>query len=331
MTNLPPPEPPSSRIGLDELVSIIVALTTIGTILIVALNHQEKGLNSKRLPNSLANHQTTPGAGEPTPLTPVPKVSLQNMPSPEAKAIASAPSPAPVASLPAGTPNQVPSVMPLVAIPSSPKSAAPPVKKPAPTLTTGKFADVPQDLWARPYIESLATRGIMTGFPDGSFRPDSTVTRAEFAILLQKAFPQKPKSPGQNFKDVKPDFWASPAIQETTKIGFLRGYPGNIFQPNQKISRAQVLVALVSGLGLTPTPGSQELSQIYQDAGTIPKYAKKPVSAATMAGLVVNYPNPELLNPNQNANRAEVAAIVYQALVAAGKVEAIPSRYVVKF
>ncbi|HAA26847.1 MAG TPA: S-layer protein, partial [Cyanobacteria bacterium UBA8553] len=54
------------------------------------------------------------------------------------------------------------------------------------------------------------------------------------------------------------------------------------------------------------------------------------VSAATKAGLVVNYRNPKLLNPNRNATRAEVVALVYQALVKAGKAEAIPSKYVVK-
>jgi hypothetical protein len=69
--------------------------------------------------------------------------------------------------------------------------------------------------------------------------------------------------------------------------------------------------------------------KVYQDAAQIPKYALNPVAAATVAGLVVNYPNSQSLNPNRNATRAEVAALIYQGLVHAGKVKAIPSKYVV--
>jgi hypothetical protein len=89
-------------------------------------------------------------------------------------------------------------------------------------------------------------------------------------------------------------------------------------------------VALANGLGLTPPKASPDLFKTYQDASQIPNYAKAPVSAATQAGLVVNYPNPKTLNPKRNASRAEVAAMVYQAMVRAGKVQAIPSKYVVQ-
>jgi hypothetical protein len=170
----------------------------------------------------------------------------------------------------------------------------------------------------------------MNGFSDGTFKPGNPITRAEFAALLQKAFDQEQKLQVPKFNDVSANFWALPAIQKTAKIGFLRGYPENKFLPNQKISRVQALVALANGLGLTPTADSQKVLQTYQDAPQIPNYAKKPVSAATVAGLVVNYPNPQSLNPNRNATRAEVAAFVYQALVKAGKEQAIPSKYVVK-
>jgi hypothetical protein len=203
-------------------------------------------------------------------------------------------------------------------------------KTPATTVQTVTFADVPEDLWAGPYIDALATRGILKGFLDGTFKPNSSITRAEFAALLQKAFKQEPKSKVPNFKDVSAKFWASPAIQDSVKTGFLRGYPNNIFRPNQNISRVEVLVALVNGLKLSSTPASNAVLQTYKDAGQIPNYAKGQVSTATKAGLVVNYPNPNLLNPKRNATRAEVAALVYQALVKAGKAEAIPSKYAVK-
>lgn len=329
MTNLPPPEPRSSRIGLDEIIGIVVAFTTIGTILLVTLTQRDKVFNLSRSIGSSATNRTTDATDPLTPPAPQPSVTPEETRSPEPKAIAPSTSPTPVTSLPAGTPKRVPSSLPLP-VPSTPIAEASPETSPTTTVQTVKFADVPEDLWARPYIDALATREIMRGFQDGTFKPGSSITRAEFAALLQKAFKQEPKQKVPNFKDVSANFWALPAIEETAKIGFLRGYPGNVFQPKQKISRVQVLVALASGLGLTPTASSKEVLQTYQDAGQIPNYAKQQVSAATKAGLVVNYPNPKLLNPNRDATRAEVAAFVYQALVEAGKVEPIPSKYVVQ-
>ncbi|MEW6497522.1 MAG: S-layer homology domain-containing protein, partial [Cyanobacteriota bacterium] len=201
---------------------------------------------------------------------------------------------------------------------------------PPPPLLSANFTDVPQNLWARPYIEALAARGILKGFPDGTFKPGGSITRAEFAALVQKAFDQQPKAKAQNFKDVTENFWALPAIQETVTMGFLQGYPNNVFRPNQPISKAQVLVALSNGLGLTPPTASQEVLKTYQDANQIPNYARAPVSAATQAGLVANYPNPNILTPQRNASRAEVAAMVYQAMTRSGKVDAISSEYLVK-
>jgi hypothetical protein len=83
-------------------------------------------------------------------------------------------------------------------------------------------------------------------------------------------------------------------------------------------------------LGLKNTKTSDEVFKTYQDAAQVPKYAVEKVSAAIEAGIAVNYPNSKSLKPNQNATRAEVTALVYQALVKEGKAEAMPSEYVVK-
>jgi parallel beta-helix repeat protein len=188
------------------------------------------------------------------------------------------------------------------------------------------FADT-QGNWAETYIQALAQRGILGGFPDGTFHPDAPVTRAQFAAIINKAFRPNPKS-GSNasFSDVPPSFWAYKFVDTVAKSGFMSGYPGNIFLPDQAIPRVQVLVALANGLNLS----TQDMSvlSIYQDAAQIPDYAKNGVAAATQKRIVVNYPTAQQLNPLQNATRAEVAAFVYQALVNAGKAEPIASPYI---
>lgn len=189
------------------------------------------------------------------------------------------------------------------------------------------FRDVAPNYWAKSYIEALASKGVIAGFPDGTFKPNEPVTRAQFAAIINKAFSPTAQRQTINFGDVSSNFWAFSAIQTATRGGFLAGYPNNTFRPQLEIPRVQVLVSLANGLGLTAN--NQNVLSVYSDASQIPGWAQAPVAAATTKQLVVNYPTATQLSPNRQATRAEVAAFVYQALVNAGKAEAIPSPYVV--
>ncbi|MDZ8226491.1 DUF1565 domain-containing protein [Nostoc sp. ChiVER01] len=190
------------------------------------------------------------------------------------------------------------------------------------------FKDVPANYWAKTYIEALASQNIIAGFPDGSFKPNDPVTRAQFATIVTKALTPPTKRPAIKFKDVASNFWANAAIQSAYQSEFVSGYPDGTFKPQQKIPRVQALVSLANGLGLTAS-NNQNVLSFYTDAAQIPNYAIAPVAAATARQLVVNYPTAKQLNPNREATRAEVAAFVYQALVNAGRAQAIPSSYLV--
>jgi hypothetical protein len=341
MTNTPP-DPGSSRLGFDELVGIIIAFATIGTILALTLG-RTKGFNPGGFLSSSPITPTPEATEGATPVAPIVEATPEVTPSPSPQAAAIAPSPVPATPSPIATASPVPTaeqgvkIVPPVVMQAPPAQRAPKkattterAPKKATTANVSDFPDVPKDLWARPYIEALAAQGLISGFLDGSFKPGNAITRAEFAALLQKAFEPKQQKQVTSFTDVKPNFWALPAIQESTKSGFLQGYPGNVFRPDQQIPRVQVMVALANGIGLPQATNPQQVLQPYQDAAQIPNYARGAVAAATQAGLVVNYPNPKVLNPNRNANRAEVAAMVYQALVKAGKMQPISSQYIVK-
>ncbi|HEY9604415.1 MAG TPA: S-layer homology domain-containing protein [Allocoleopsis sp.] len=198
------------------------------------------------------------------------------------------------------------------------------------------FPDI-QGNWARTFIEALAERGIIKGFPDGTFRPDEPVTRAQFAAMIRQAFPGQPKRQGTNFVDVSVNYWGYDAIQAAYRLGFLEGYPNNVFIPEQNIPRVQVLVSLATGLELSPPAQvATILNQSFQDAAQIPDYARNQIASATLNQLVVNYPDVALLNPNQNATRADVAAFIYQALVKEGSLPSVnatdvASQYIVGY
>lgn len=120
------------------------------------------------------------------------------------------------------------------------------VLKPTAALSQTGLNDI-QGHWAQPCIEQLTQRQILRGYPDGTFKPNSPVTRAEFAAMLGSAFPDAPAvRTGGKFADVPTNSWASEAIRKAYQAGFIAGYPGGVFQPNQKIPRVQALVSLAS-------------------------------------------------------------------------------------
>ncbi|BAZ17677.1 hypothetical protein NIES4071_95570 [Calothrix sp. NIES-4071] len=196
---------------------------------------------------------------------------------------------------------------------------------------TTTFSDI-QNHWARPFIEPLLRRGVVAG-QGGVFRPDNSITRAEYATIITKAFTLIPKRRSFTpFVDVPANFWAFSAIQTAFEIGFLNGFPDNRFRPDNRISRLEVLISLVAGLDIASKIRPDLLNilpQIYEDSVQIPGYARNQVAIATSAEIVSSHPNTRLLNPNLAAIRADVAAFIYQGLVYIGEVPKIISNFLV--
>jgi len=207
--------------------------------------------------------------------------------------------------------------------------AVAPIVAPAPAFAQMVFPDVPSNYWASSFINPLVAQGVIAGFPDGTFRPEEPVTRAQFAAMINKAFNRSNVRPPVSFVDVPANYWGRSAIERAYTTGFMAGYPGNVFRPEENIPRAQVLVSLTSGLQYANNQPIDQVLTAFSDAGSIPGYARPGVAAATERRMVVNYPNLQLLNPERVATRAEVAAFIYQALVSTGQSAAIESPYIV--
>jgi S-layer homology domain len=258
-------------------------------------------------------------------------------------------------------------------------SSVVPLLAPSPTIaqTTTQtapqtnFPDVPSNYWARPFIQRLAQRNILAGYPDGTFRPKQTMQRDELAAVIRKAFNQPPVrqiESGSIYNDVNQGYWAERPIESASEQGFMSGDGKGNFRPNQPVTRVQAITALNRGLDLPSATtasvqpqqttrrrpvfvpiaitslmqsvilpraeaseqavqkarsASDIVNQYYTDASNIPQNAVSDVAAATKQNIVVNYPNPKVLNPNQAATRAEIAALVHQTLVSQGRMEAL--------
>jgi uncharacterized lipoprotein YddW (UPF0748 family) len=196
---------------------------------------------------------------------------------------------------------------------------------------TTSFRDI-ENHWAGLFIRALAQRRILNGYLDGTFRPDNPVSRGEFAAMMGAIISLPVKREYITFKDVPDNYWARNAIRRVYETGVMTGYPDQTFRPNDKVSRADVLVVMVNALGIASQFSPElvgKLAQIYEDAANIPSYAINSIAIASGNGLVVNYPNIKLLNPQSGATRGDVAVMMYQALVHLGRVQKINSPYIV--
>lgn len=187
------------------------------------------------------------------------------------------------------------------------------------------FSDSDEAAWVTPILEDLAQRRLIKGFPDGTFRPNEPMTRAEFATQLSHLFVLAPQSTSSTvYADVDPNHWAIQAIQTAIDTGFLTGYPDGTFRPEAKVTRLQVMLALANGLNLKSSSSPDRVLQDYPDAAQVPPWARTALITALEANLMVNYPNAKRLEPNRDATRAEVIAMLRQTLVYTGQLSPLP-------
>ncbi len=194
------------------------------------------------------------------------------------------------------------------------------------TSVNTNFSDM-SGHWAVAFVETLLNKGLISGFGDGTFKPEAPITRAQYAAVIAKTFELLLKNKYSKFTDIKPDFWAAAAIEKTASMGFISGFPDNTFRPGQNLTKIQAIVSLVNGLQLSG--GNPNVLTVYRDRAQIPSYATEAVAIATQKLLVVNYPQTEILEPLRDITRAEVVALIYQALVTSGKQKPIISPYIV--
>ena len=112
---------------------------------------------------------------------------------------------------------------------------------------TENFSDVPSDAWYAEAVNTLAALGMIDGYPDCTFRPDATITRAEFCVIAL-AFAYEPESFDCSFYDVSVNDWFYDYVAQATSYGWISGGSG-AFRPNDAITRAEVSVIVNNMLG----------------------------------------------------------------------------------
>lgn len=184
-----------------------------------------------------------------------------------------------------------------------------------------QFPDVPTNHWAAEQMDILSDKGVIVGYPDGTFRPDENVTRAEFASMAIKALGQEHTSVAQpvNFTDITEDFWAYDAIQKSVFFDLISCPPaGEPFRPDDTVTRAESITVAVNALTteqISEAKAKEVLSK-YADAASVPESFLIPAGKSEILNMLVVMPTDgkASLEPARPATRAEVAAILYKMM-----------------
>ena len=109
------------------------------------------------------------------------------------------------------------------------------------TSSVTKFTDA-NNKWYSPAVNYIAGKGLLSGYSDGTFKPDADITRAEFAQMIS-GYLKAGYAGSANFKDVK-GHWASDAIDKVFGNKAVEGYPDGTFKPNKTLTRAEAVTVL---------------------------------------------------------------------------------------
>jgi hypothetical protein len=177
--------------------------------------------------------------------------------------------------------------------------------------------------WSSSYVGRLAGMNVVAGYPDGSFQPDATVTRFEFATMLASALGLDAASGSTSFSDdADIPSWAKPHIAAAVDAGLIQGYEeagATRFKGELTVTRAEAAVMTARALQLRGygTAGLTSNAPDLKDASDIPSWAKPSIDKALSAGILNGYED-GTFRAGQTTTRGEAAAMIYKLLASLG-------------
>ena len=179
-------------------------------------------------------------------------------------------------------------------------------------ISSTALAAIPSDIgghWAQGTIIQWTSKGYISGYEDGTFKPDNSITRAEFVRLVNQSMGYT-KTGNVYFSDVSSSYWGYNDIQKGVAAGYVRGDGNGKFRPNDPVSRqeAAVMIAQICGLGQDFSAAAK-----YTDYRYIPSWAAGYVGAVSKAGIMSGYPDGDFKG-DRYLSRAEAVIALDKAL-----------------
>jgi hypothetical protein len=170
------------------------------------------------------------------------------------------------------------------------------------------FKDI-EGIWSKEYIEQLVLKGAISGYPDGYFRPDNNITRAEFVAIISKALGLKHKK-SIVYSDIQ-NHWAKEYIDMAASEGIIRGYNESIFGPNDFITREQMAVIISRIIKIKNQ--NQYNRETFKDWDEIADWAKTSIEKTFNNSIINGYPD-KTFKPKRYVTRGEAATVIIKAL-----------------
>lgn len=178
-------------------------------------------------------------------------------------------------------------------------------------VETNPFLDIANSYWGKDAIINLYNKGVVKG-NNGYFRPDNTITRAEFVQMVVMAFGFGMNGEAANFADVADSDWFAYAVKTANANGVVNGTSATTFSPLANITRQDMMTILYNAAnakGINLTTGDAS----FTDADSISGYAQNAVAAMVGSKVVSGYTDGSV-KPLNNASRAEAAAMLSRLL-----------------
>lgn len=187
-----------------------------------------------------------------------------------------------------------------------------PTTTPKPTIS---FSDITGH-WAEASINQAVSSGIASGYPDGTFKPDRKVTRAEFALMLMNVLKTQEAGAALTFTDAaKIGSWAQKAVAQAVQAVIIKGYADGSFRPDSEITRAEMAAMLANASGQSIAANA---ATGFADDNDIPAWAKGSVAFVKQAGIVQGKSN-NRFSPQDHATRAEAVTVLLNMLAQKNK------------
>lgn len=182
------------------------------------------------------------------------------------------------------------------------------------------YSDMDENHWAYQSIKFLTEIGVVVGFPDGTYKPEIPVTRAEFASMAIKALGQENTNVQQdiNFADINSDFWAYNIIEKAVYFNLIPDAKGQAFRPFDPVTRAEAIDLAVNAIAtsqISEQRATEVCSKAYEDYTQLPAWFLMAAAKSHLLNLDVVMPGHEgKMEAMRPANRAEIAMLLYRMM-----------------
>lgn len=163
--------------------------------------------------------------------------------------------------------------------------------------------------WSEKEMKKWISNGLLTGYSDGSYQPDHSISRAEYFTLVNRSF-HFTKEAAVSFTDLNASHWAFAEIARAKAAGYADGYPDGTIQPDQQISREEAAVVLTNVLKLQENVAAAEA---FKDAAQFAGWSKGSIGALAAKGYLSGYED-GTFKPQSSMTRAEIVVLLDRSL-----------------